>query len=173
MITRRSFLALGGASLVATATMAQADALAEALDWMRRKPVFSIPPYRPNDDGPEMFRVMEVRDGVPTHFELIGMPDPDAERSFFGVAARVDWLTGANAGTGSKITRMRHKRPIPGWCRVRVGDLLDYHDLRTMPPPPTAAAMNLAVRNSILSAYDAEASGDPERIAASGRLSWG
>jgi len=178
MITRRSFLLLGGAGLITTATMAEAGALAEVMDWMKRKPVFSIPPYRPNDDGPEMFRVMKVRDGVPTHFELIGMPDnfyPEAEGGFFGVDGRIAWLTGANAHTSSEITRKPehrwHKRPIPGWCRV--GDLLDYHDLRTMPPPPTAEAMNGAVRSAILSAYNAEASGDPERIAASSRLSWG
>ena len=40
---RRSFLRSFGGGVVATATMAEAGMLAELFDWLRRKPVFSIP----------------------------------------------------------------------------------------------------------------------------------
>jgi hypothetical protein len=45
-MNRRSFLhtaGLSGAGLVATATLAEAGALAEFFDWLRRRPSFSFP----------------------------------------------------------------------------------------------------------------------------------
>lgn len=42
-MNRRSFLRLTGGGLIATATMAEAGLFAEFMDWLRRKPVWSIP----------------------------------------------------------------------------------------------------------------------------------
>ena len=47
MFDRRQFLRLGAGALVSSATMAEAGMLAELLDWIRRKPVFSIPKPSP------------------------------------------------------------------------------------------------------------------------------
>lgn len=40
---RRNFLKLFGGGLVATATIQEAGMLAEFMDWMKRKPVWSFP----------------------------------------------------------------------------------------------------------------------------------
>jgi hypothetical protein len=67
MLTRRGFL-FGASALVATATMAQADELAEYLDWLKRKPAFSFP--TPGYD-PTEFIVLESVNGYPGLLQLI------------------------------------------------------------------------------------------------------
>jgi hypothetical protein len=72
MITRRQFM-FGGALLTTAATMADAEALAEFLDWTKRKPAFFIPkkPALIYEPTMEMYRVMETRDGYPTVLQLL------------------------------------------------------------------------------------------------------
>jgi len=152
-ITRRGFLALGG-GLIASATMTQAGAFAEYMDWMKRKPVFSFPPYRPSD-GPELFIVTRSVNGVPIAFN----------GPFYSSPQEFAAATGLYYSTAPLIPK-RRIRPLPGF--VREGDVLDYCDLRTMPPPSESARQGSdEVRRSILSAYDAECSGDEARIVAS------
>lgn len=46
-MNRRRFLQLTGGGLIASATMAEAGFFAEFMDWLRRKPAWSIPAKRP------------------------------------------------------------------------------------------------------------------------------
>lgn len=162
-ISRRKFLALGG-GLIASATMAEAGALAEYMDWMKRKPAFSFAPYRPYD-GPEVFVVTRVVRGIPVAFNGPFLPvDMTVPEGLSRIPWEKDWGYAASAIHTKHVGK--RKRPLPGF--VREGDIIDYYDMRTMPPPTESAQRNdEVVRRGILSAYEAEQSGDRGRIAAS------
>jgi hypothetical protein len=79
-ISRRGFLALGG-GLIASATMAQAGALAEYLDWLRRKPAWSLPSEAIHSGwmtfpfaGMYAFEVAEWVNHFPVSMKLIEYP---------------------------------------------------------------------------------------------------
>lgn len=83
-MNRREFMRFGGAGLATSATMLEAGLLSEFIDWMRRKPSFSIPKHVSPWSTKSPQQIMEDIDRA-----LIssGIAFPYPEQSYFFASA--------------------------------------------------------------------------------------